>query len=65
MMFLKPIPLIDQVSIFGMCHGSHVACVLGLLFHRSKDEFGRIHSLHNPGSCLVRELGHDKLYMTF
>lgn len=47
----KSVPLIVQVSIFGVCHGSRVACVLELLFHRNKNEGGRINSLCNPGSC--------------
>lgn len=61
----RSVPLIVQVSIFGLCRGSRVACVLELLFHRNKNEGGRIKSLCNPGSCLVMELGHDELDMAF
>lgn len=42
-----------------------MACVLELLFRRSKNEGGRINSLCNAGSCLVMELGHDELDIAF
>lgn len=57
--------LIIQVSIFRVCYGSCVACVLELLFHRNRNEGGRINSLCIPESCPVTELGHDELDIAF
>lgn len=42
-----------------------MACVLELLFRRSKNEGGRINSSCNAGSCLVMELGHGELDIAF